>query len=152
MKTNIFLFISLFFISLDTTAYDFAVHVDPTLAKMEKERDDKCSNIPNFGQEMKCLDKARYEQEQSGELRGTHEYCEKHYYPLNNSMLEEKLTELVKKFDTARTAGDVSPRMQGEMEQSAYGAEIECVMKEVKKRKIRIKDPAIRRAVHFHYL
>jgi len=83
-------------------------------------------------------------------MRGTKQYCEKHYLKLDNGSLEAKLTELVKNYSTSREVGDVfPPPVPGELEQGDYGTEMKCVVEEIKKRNMPIHDPEVRHAVRF---
>jgi hypothetical protein len=134
---------------------DYSMHVYQSLIDAQSDikriSEIQCKDHNNIAKEIACAKSVADTYSENGEVRGTDQYCIKHYYPLSDNDLENLLMTLLDLHDTARPVGSVSlTNNPGELKQPGYEVEIGCVAKELKSRNIRVRNPDARHAIRYY--
>ena len=89
--------------------------------QMEFERKECAARVKGYGK-YQCADQIRAKYKKLGKIRGSDEYCEKHYTKLAFDQMENLLKEIKANMETARIARD-GQHIKGEVTYDMFGVE-----------------------------
>jgi hypothetical protein len=137
MKSGLLILSVLFSCSAFAASVDL-VNISETNIALEKEINKNCDrNSINESQE--CSKKLHDRYMLEGKFRGTTRYAETHYKKLNDKGLYNLLSQLKQLRKKARDLSDaMMDRVDGELTDDKYDAEIQWIIGEMKARKLSV--------------
>lgn len=127
--------ISVFADEEDFTNYPYPFDVEFRAAKLQLENDESeaCKDL-SFAKQGGCMSEIRNKVRQSGSLRGTSQYVEKHYVPLETEALESLFKVLRDDLKKARAYPPRNKDTYGELSQDDINTELRYIEDELARR------------------
>lgn len=114
-----------------------AVILYPALAAADIEearKECKKKEPSNMARYFDCVKAYKSSQKAAGVVRGTTQYCQQHYHPLDTTALTSKYRELRDLMENSRFEATDGLGAPGELTHTHYSVEVRCVAQELDRR------------------